>query len=92
MLTYGAILRDFEKSGCTLEPHPDVPYKAIKKANGKYHSVTPDGTDQEADSPGIWERFTLSSNGSFAIAERWPIDQQASPDNTKVYVMAVAQW
>src|SRR6185436_12603887 len=42
MLTYGQVLTDFEPTRCTLEDHPDAGFKAVKKADGTYLSITYD--------------------------------------------------
>lgn len=57
---------------------------SVKKPNGKWLCVTPEGKVEERDSPGgPWESFKKGKNGSTLVAER---------DSGRVYVLPRAEY
>lgn len=80
MSTYGTPVLGFSQG--QIEPHPDGgSWLAVRKPAGKFLCVTPEGTVEERDKPGPWERFRKSKKGNL-IAER---------DGNRVYVLALEE-
>lgn len=68
MVAYGKPLADFA-SGETVDNNNGT--ISIKKPNGKFLCVTPDGAVEERDTPGgVWESFVRASNGLIAAREK----------------------
>lgn len=79
MIAYAAPIAGFLPGD--LVPHPENPsLLALKKPNGKFVCVTPDGKIEERDAAGSWESFRRGKSSSL-IAER----------DGKVYVLPCAE-
>lgn len=75
-IAYTDLIPDFKYAGDT-QPHPDAGFVAVRKPNGYYLCVTPDGDMQERPNdgsdpnhytPGAWEAFKI--DGGYLVAPR----------------------
>jgi hypothetical protein len=79
MIAYGSPIAGFRSGDLVKHPDNGLLY-AVKKANGKFLCITPDGAEEERDAPsGDWEWFRKGAN--YLIAER---------EGGRVYVLPFA--